>query len=126
MSELELLKQSEVFYSYLSFSSLIPLCIVGGLAIFDKLGNNAWLTTVIAFLIAFTIFGVSIGLSWGLDEKIQQLEHDQYIVMSCDQLRENIVTQLQTNNSTNITFQKDYYYHNCEVPLRDEVLKLHD
>jgi len=59
-----------------------------------------------------------------LKEEIQDIKRDYYIAFSCDILRENIVTQLRNGNSTWLDFQQDYYYHNCEIPLRDEVLKL--
>lgn len=68
--------------------------------------------------------GVSIVGVWGLSEKIDELRIDTYTAMSCHDLRNNIVLQLKQGNQTYLDFQKDYYYHNCEVPLRDEVLKL--
>lgn len=125
MSELEALHQ--ISWNAFYVVAVPVLVLIGFLILMlsDKIPDKYLLISFVVIAV-FWFLGIiiAVAMNWGVQEKIQELEQQSYTNMSCDQLRQNIVFQLKTNNSTYLDFQKDYYYHSCEVPLRDEVLKL--
>jgi len=51
--------------------------------------------------------------------------------LSCEELRLDILEKLESDNipewiKEHDEFQRDLYYHKCEIPLREEVMKLGD
>lgn len=58
------------------------------------------------------------------DELIKQTIKD----MGCDEMRLDIIDKIENGQEwyteEHYDMEKDLYYHRCEIPLRDEVLKL--
>src|SRR3989304_6297660 len=49
--------------------------------------------------------------------------------MSCEDIRLNIIKIMENKTTPDyklqvFDYEKDYYYHKCEIPLREEVIKL--
>ena len=49
--------------------------------------------------------------------------------MSCEDIRLNIIKVMENKTTPDyklqvFDYEKDYYYHKCEIPLREEVIKL--
>ena len=64
-----------------------------------------------------------------LIEELNILIKEQIKQMSCTELREDILTKILDEHTNEYIkehdeFQKDLYYHKCEIPLREEVIKL--
>jgi len=64
-----------------------------------------------------------------LEKKRSDTIKSEIKALSCDELRLDILEKLEDDNmewylKEHDEFERDLYYHKCEIPLRDEVLKL--
>ena len=136
MTEIEIVQESYRFWTGLFFISLFPTVvglIMGATMYFDnsKLGRTLALIGGISLVILIIALINSYPLGIELSELKQ--ERDEVLdkklqSMSCKELRLDILDILKNEKEKYIEkkleWEQDYYYHLCEIPLREEILKL--
>jgi|SRR3970040_142643 len=86
--------------------------------------------------IALIIFTISTIDTTEIRNEITDLEEQRIDLlkldiqaMSCEDIRLNIIKVMENKTTPDyklqvFDYEKDYYYHKCEIPLREEVIKL--
>jgi hypothetical protein len=95
---------------------------------FHGLGALGVVLLIIAFVIVYPSMGESGDEYRALVKERDELIRQSIKDMDCDTMRLDIVDKIENGQEwyykEHYEMQKDLYYHRCEIPLRDEVMKL--
>lgn len=128
---------------------LVIFGFLGGLGIlalagtkYDGYGNNDFSTILgvlgVVVLFISLIFTLSlVGSEAEMKQEINRLHMEDIMKLSCSEMRNDLLVLLADKSKKkertvyeykqkHFEWEQDYYYTKCELPLRDEVLKLQD
>lgn len=85
----------------------------------------------VSLLITLLILPTYIPMMEKKQELLRQdidARNEQLLTMSCEEMRLDIIDIMENDKKwyieNKLEWEKDYYHHKCEIPLREEVLKL--
>lgn len=135
MTELEILDQSisKLFLPMLfSFMGTI-IGFIFGLCMweFKKVRYGGLLVGSVSVIVLIITASYYLPQAEKYDELIEErndLRDQQLKTMSCDDLRLDILDIMENDKpkyiEKTLEWEKDYYYTKCEIPLREEIMKL--
>lgn len=114
-------------------SVIIALYVALSTHVHRKLAGSLSMSVAGIALIIFTISTIDTN---EIRNEITDLEEQRIDLlkldiqaMSCEDIRLNIIKIMENKTTPDyklqvFDYEKDYYYHKCEIPLREEVIKL--
>jgi hypothetical protein len=129
---------------------LVIFGFIGGLGIlalagtkYDTYAQDNGLATILAVLGIVVLFVTLIftlnqlGSEIEMKDEINRLHMENIMALSCSEIRNDLLVLLADKSKKkdktvyeykqrHFEWEQDYYYTKCEIPLRDEVLKLQD
>jgi len=138
MIELEAIKElSNLSFGYVIIG-IVSIVVLGIITAIVCHKTNHWedttknaLIQMSPIFVAMIVFMTMIIIAITINTERLDLIEDYYEHMSCKELRETILNILKDDDSVKeirqkVGFAKDLYQYSCEVPLRDEILKLQE
>ena len=117
--------------------AIMGLAIGAGFAMVAARAVNVVITVIVTTVVIFAIVGLPhvTGEYQQYETKLAELTHEristyetQIKTASCESLRLHIIDMLENDYIDFIESKSDWvqdiYYHKCEIPLREEVMKL--
>jgi len=113
-------KEQFQFLLYTIFFSFVALASLTGFILYKFKNYDGEILFVFILLVlvcTLALFAcINIIVGYSLDNEIDQISRNIFANMECEELKSNILYELETRNSTKIDYQREYYHYKCQIP----------